>query len=226
MIVLGPHDVLVLDLDDTLYPERAYVRSGLEAVDRWVRARWGREGFLEAAWVCFQAGSRGVLFDDALGVLELEYLSLDIEAMVATYREHEPDIHLFPDAMRLLSRAPAPSSLALITDGAAVSQRRKIAALGLSRAIATIIVTDELGRDAWKPSVVPFERVGAATGTDPSRLTYLGDNLRKDFVGPNSLGWRTVRVLRDDGIHSAPDDLPIDYLPHITIRTLDDIAWR
>jgi len=198
VITLGPADVLVLDLDDTLYPEWTYVRSGLHFVDRWVHARWDRSGFFAAAWRSFTSGTRGRLFDDALATLGIEPSRSDITSMVATYREHQPDIALYPDAIRLLDRVPGNLRVALITDGAAASQRHKIAALGLDRRIKTIVVTDELGRHFWKPSLVPFERVASATGADYAQLVYVGDNVFKDFAAPNALGWRSVRVLRED----------------------------
>ena len=38
--------VIVFDLDDTLYLERDFVRSGFAAVDRWVSDRFAISGLL------------------------------------------------------------------------------------------------------------------------------------------------------------------------------------
>ena len=54
--------LFVFDLDDTLYPERDFVRSGFLAVDEQVRARLGREGFLKTARARFERGERGKIF--------------------------------------------------------------------------------------------------------------------------------------------------------------------
>ena len=36
-------DAILFDLDDTLYPEQEYVRSGMHAVAAWVHAQFGRD---------------------------------------------------------------------------------------------------------------------------------------------------------------------------------------
>jgi len=58
-------DVVVFDLDDTLYLERDYVRSGFRAVDAWLASR-GILGFFGEAWANFENGLRGKAFDRAL----------------------------------------------------------------------------------------------------------------------------------------------------------------
>jgi putative hydrolase of the HAD superfamily len=225
VILLETGVILVLDLDDTLYPERTYVRGGLLEVDRWVQASWGCTGFFDLAWRAFLSGARGRLFDEVLAELGIEPGPTSILTMVETYRNHEPAIGLYPDARRLLSRVPGLAELALITDGAAASQRRKIAALGLEHVVQHIVVTDELGRDSWKPSVIPFELVARATGAEPRRLAYLGDNVRKDFVAPNALGWQTIRVVRGDSVHADCEPESASHAAHRTIRSLDKITW-
>ena len=59
-------DVVVFDLDDTLYLERDYVRSGFRAVDAWLASR-GILGFFGEAWANFENGLRGKAFDRAPG---------------------------------------------------------------------------------------------------------------------------------------------------------------
>jgi len=44
---------IVLDLDDTLYLERDYVRSGFKAVDQWLRMHKSFNDFYEEAWRLF-----------------------------------------------------------------------------------------------------------------------------------------------------------------------------
>jgi len=53
----------VLDIDDTLYLERDYVRSGFCAVGRWLAEHQNVEDFFERAWALFEAGARGNIFD-------------------------------------------------------------------------------------------------------------------------------------------------------------------
>lgn len=192
---------LVLDLDDTLYPERDYVRSGFRAADGWLRGRRAREGFFAAAWTLFEAGRRGRIFDEALDQLGVPEAAALVPQLVDVYRAHEPEIALFPDAVALLDWAAGRHALAIITDGHAAVQRRKLRALGLEARVPEIVVTDELGRDCWKPHPAAFERVMRRFGGAPDGFIYVGDNPRKDFLAPKRLGWRTVRVRRPGGEH-------------------------
>ena len=59
----SPIRCVVFDLDDTLYLERDYVRSGFFAVGRYLEERHDLQGFESAAWQEFEAGRRGDIFD-------------------------------------------------------------------------------------------------------------------------------------------------------------------
>jgi hypothetical protein len=63
--------VIVLDIDDTLYLERDYIRSGLSAVSEWATDELGLSGLFDHAWSEFERGHRGDLFDRALRSLGL-----------------------------------------------------------------------------------------------------------------------------------------------------------
>jgi putative hydrolase of the HAD superfamily len=103
--------------------------------------------------------------------------------------------------------------LALLSDGLAEVQRRKLAALGLAGLFDEIVITDELGRDAWKPSKVGFERILGALDVEGQFAMYVSDNPHKDFAGPHRLGMRTVRIVRSctehgEALAPAPEHQP------------------
>ncbi len=150
-----PIHTVVFDLDDTLYLERDFVLSGFAAVDRWLSSARGVEGFGERAGRIFREGARGRIFDTVLAELGLHAAPAEVERLVAVYREHTPTVSLMPDAEAALAWAAEAFQLGLITDGCAAVQRRKICALGLEARIACRIVTDEWGRESWKPSPEP-----------------------------------------------------------------------
>ena len=58
--------VVTFDLDDTLYLERDFVRSGFAAVGAWLATERGVRGFEACAWRLFEAGRRGDIFDRVL----------------------------------------------------------------------------------------------------------------------------------------------------------------
>jgi putative hydrolase of the HAD superfamily len=195
--------VVIFDLDDTLFPEHAYVRRGFEAVGAEVRRRFGRTDFAALAWELFVSGLRGRVFDETLARLDLPADPSTVRALVEAYRAHDPNIVLYPDAQRLLRRLRAEVCVGLVSDGPLVSQRRKIEALGLASRLDPLILTDRWGRGYWKPHERAFRKVEAVTGCSAAACVYVGDNPAKDFLAPRKLGWRTVRVRRIDGEHAG-----------------------
>lgn len=199
---------IVLDLDDTLYLEHHYVRSGIVAVGDWMRKRHGVDDFASTAQALWNDGQRGRLFDATLRQLGLAPERTLVEAMIVTYRAHRPDIVLESDAAAFLA-TPPDSRLALITDGPPVSQLRKIEALGLDRAgIEPLIRTGVWGEGYGKPHLRAFRMVEARHGRSGDRLIYVADNPAKDFLGPRELGWRTVQIDRIGAVHprTAPSE--------------------
>jgi putative hydrolase of the HAD superfamily len=193
---------VVLDVDDTLYLERSYVRSGFDAVGQLLRDRHGLEGVARTLWSGFEAGVRRKAFDLALAHHGVEPDAELVAALVGCYRHHRPAIELLPDAARLLRRLGSRAAAA-ITDGPAPSQRAKVEALGLVRWLDPIVVTGELG-DGWaKPSPAAFRHVEEVLGVGPGRCWYVGDNPMKDFVAPLDRGWSAVRIRRPGSLHAG-----------------------
>jgi putative hydrolase of the HAD superfamily len=114
-----------------------------------------------------------------------------------------PRIALADDARACLERLAGRAAVAGISDGPPESQRAKVEALQLSRWLTPIVFTAELGLGYGKPHPRAFEIVAAACGVRADECAYVADNPAKDFAGPASLGWRTVRVRRPGGLHSA-----------------------
>lgn len=194
---------VVFDIDDTLYLERDYVRSGFLAVEGVVAERFGASGFAERAWAAFERGIRGTIFNEALDQCGVAATSADIAELVAAYREHLPSVALLDDAEACLASLAGSFALAAISDGPLASQRNKAAALGLSRWCDPVVLTATLGPGCGKPNPAAFELVEQATGFRREQCVYIADNPAKDFQGPRALGWRTVRVRRPLGLHFA-----------------------
>lgn len=215
----------VLDLDDTLYLERDYVRSGFTAVDRLAVERVGIHGFGDACWRSFVDGDRGRIFD---AVLQSRYGIIDADlvgALVRAYRTHNPLIVLAPDADRFLHQARGLRlPLALITDGPQDSQRAKIDALGLERIFSPVVVTAELGEGKSKPHPAAFELVQSILDAK-NRFVYIADNPNKDFLTPNHLGWISIRVQRPGGLYSRANEPTPQHAPQHCVASLDDV-WR
>jgi putative hydrolase of the HAD superfamily len=206
-----PRLCLVFDIDDTLYLERDYVRSGFEAAGLYAKYEYGIGGLSTACWSLFQAGVRGDTFDRALAVLGVTPPPGLVSELIAIYRAHRPDIELRDDAAACLARWRERAFLGIVTDGSAISQRAKIEALKLDALVDLIVVTAELGRAYAKPAPGAFALFETASGLRGSACVYVADNPAKDFAGPHRLGWRTVRVRRHESLHAdVPSGRDVD----------------
>lgn len=224
---------IVLDLDDTLYLEETYVRSGIAWVSNWLEREAGLSGFQAEAETLRRMGVRERLFDRALARLGFVPRPAFVDTLVALYRAHPPSITLAADAEAFLATDHG-FALALITDGYAVAQRAKIAALGLHRfAIRPIICTDEWGPGYWKPHIRAFEAVEAGCAGACDGFVYVADNPAKDFLAPRKLGWRTVQIDRPGAVHPRihPDaghqaDMRIASFDELTGACIEQLARR
>ena len=192
----------VVDIDDTLYLERDYVRSGFCAVGRWLAENRNVKDFFERAWALFESGARGNVFDTVLEDLGIFDEDL-IKQLVNIYRAHYPDISLQDDAMEFLEKHNR-DDLAIISDGYASAQWAKIRALNLEQYVDKIIVTDDWGKEFWKPN--PRAYILAQGKRSPEECVYIADNPLKDFDVPTKLGWApSFRIRRKESLHYKID---------------------
>jgi putative hydrolase of the HAD superfamily len=205
---------VVFDIDDTLYLERDYVFSGFAAVGVWARTWLGVPDFGERCRQAHEAGTRGSVFNRVLEDCGVAPSQEVVGALVALYRSHVPNIRLCEDAREALLEVSARRPIAVITDGPAISQSRKVEALGLGRFADPIYLTELQGPGCSKPSPVVFRKVEEAIPA--KRYVYIADNPAKDFHAPRALGWKSIRVRRPGGLHFAidnPDASPDAELP-------------
>jgi len=201
---------VLLDLDDTLYPEREFARGGFRAAAAVLAERLSRSAdeLFESLWHAFERGVRGSIFDTVLAELNVLYDDALIAELVRAYRSHEPQLRLFEDADRLLELLWPRYGIGLLTDGIAEMQRRKVKSLGLQHRVEAIVYSDDFGREHWKPSPIPYLELLRKMLVDPSRAVYVGDNPKKDFIGARRLGLQTIRIRRPDTEHGHLDAQP------------------
>lgn len=186
---------VIFDLDDTLYSEKQYVRSGYKAVAKLL----GDEALADRLWTYFENGKPAI--DELLN--ELGCMGRKEECLEA-YREQIPEITLYDGVVDLILELKSKGiKVGIITDGRVSGQKRKLQALGLDKLINDIIITDELGGTQFrKPCDIAFRIMQCRWGIPFEQIIYVGDNPTKDFQACRQLGMRWTYFRNENGLYS------------------------
>jgi len=181
-------------MDDTLYPENAFVMSGFKAVSKFVASEFGvgRDIFFSFLKTSFDKNGRGSNFNDAIDEFGLDTNILP--AMVQVYRRHSPDIHVRQDIKRFLLHLSQRFKLCLITDGWVDVQKEKVKALGLEQLFHKILFSQKDGLEYAKPHPRFFEDALDYFGMLPEHAIIIGDDVNKDIAGGKNIGMKTFQV--------------------------------
>lgn len=213
---------VVFDLDDTLFAERDFVLSGFHAVAERTCASLGlapESGFRELKQL-HDAGVRGTTFDRWLSRHDVTRHPAEL---VEIYRTHRPTIQLFPEIGPLLNRLQSHCRLGIVSDGYSAVQHRKVEALGIGDSFTAIIISDDLGRAHWKPSMLPFTEVLRQLGVAPREAVYVADNPLKDFYGPRAIGMASIWSRHCDGDYCRLSPPTLAYAPDHTVDSVEQL---
>lgn len=205
---------VIFDLDDTLYSEKAYVKSGYEKIADYL----GNKAYAERLYQYFEAGKPAI--DELLAEISR---TDEKERVLKIYREQIPDIKLYDDVIPTFNRLKEKEiKIGVITDGRPDGQRNKLKALELCEMIDDFIITDELGGPQFrKPCDIAFRIMRTRWNMRFEDITYVGDNPAKDFQAPIQLGMSGVYFDNKDGIYAREYDF---YGMGITrIRSLSEL---
>jgi len=121
---------VIFDLDDTLYDEIEYCKSGFTTVAEFLTNLSGEqsaERIFGIIWKHFAAGNHTKTFDAALDELVIDYDDNLVNELVRIYRNHIPNIELPQDSRDVLDRLSI--KYTLLTDGFLPAQRLKVQAI-------------------------------------------------------------------------------------------------
>lgn len=193
---MASHGVL-FDLDDTLYDELSFVHGAMAEVAKFLAPIVGgdADGVCGQLLIELARSGRGQVFDAV--VAELGLPDRLVPTLVYVYRSARPPIKLFGDARPLLDRLSQQRiSTGVLTDGNGMVQSAKVHLLGLHSLLDVVVFTDAIGRGAPKPDPLGFEIACDLFGMPPERVTYVANDLRKDYAGPRKLGMHSIHVAR------------------------------
>ena len=152
--------------------------EGLSALREWI----DQSGFRGNAWR-----------------LALAELGVDDEPLANHLAEHLVEVRqeyhvAYPEARPVLEALGGRCRLGLLTNGAPLIQRAKLAATGLADYFDSVIVSGEVG--VGKPDAKVFELMLMSLGAEASKAIMIGNSLRSDVGGAKNAGIRSVWVNR------------------------------
>jgi putative hydrolase of the HAD superfamily len=189
--------ILVLDLDDTLYKEADYVLSGIEHTVSLIK-KIKNIDLIDKLLEFHHSQPKGDFLEFACIAAALPASAK--ESLLWSYRTHLPNIHLSDITRHWLTTSRKNyHAVAILTDGRSVTQRLKLAALGLTD--FPVYISEEWNSE--KPHLKRFLAIQERWKN--KNYIYIGDNLKKDFIAPKELGWITIG-LQDDGRNIHPQN--------------------
>lgn len=213
-IKVDARTVIVFDLDDTLYNEMEYLRSAYSEIAKSLDSENWRPLFARMY----------SLFRSAADVFEFVSTTYQVDKseLLNTYRTHTPTLHLFDGVLETMTQIKAKKGkIGIITDGRKTTQRAKLKALGITDRMDKIVISEEVGSE--KPDERNYRSIEEAFPN--CTYLYMADNLRKDFIAPNKLGWKTLGLI-DNGLnmhfdgHSYFDEV---HRPQDFVTSFEDI---
>ncbi len=190
---------IVLDLDDTIYKEVNFVKSGFKAIIKKYADHHQHDKLINMMMSVWINGG------NAINTL-LEFLNINdipIQEPLNIYHNHFPEIDLPEDSNLFFQKAISREvKLGLITDGRTITQRNKLLALGIDKLFKKVVISEDFGSE--KPSILNYQ---IFEETFPEhRFSYIGDNTKKDFIAPAKLGWK-MYCIKDDNTNIHKQDL-------------------
>ncbi|WP_051291629.1 HAD family hydrolase [Fictibacillus gelatini] len=190
---------VIFDLDDTLISEKKYIESGYRHISKLLSIRLDKDEIElnELLTELFNQSPTNV-FNRLLDKLGISYTKNEILELVEEYRNHFPSIDFFDDVSPCLKVLKEKGlKLGIITDGYTNAQRQKLKAIKAFDYFDEIIITDELGREFWKPHPKAFEIIKDKLCVEFNEMIYVGDNPEKDFYIGNLYPIKTIRIFRE-----------------------------
>lgn len=211
---------ILFDLDDTLYPYRAFVDSGFRAVARAVESIRGVPASVTIR-VLRRArldGHRGAELQRLCAVCFLP------DAMVHTLHrllvDHEPALRLPSASRTVLARLRPDWRIGVLTNGDPSVQRRKVRALGLDALVDAVVCANEHGDGIGKPDPQAFAAALDRLGGQPQTTVFVGNDPEADIAGAAAAGLLTIHVRRA-GAPAADGDVCLS-----TLRAVPEAAAR
>lgn len=194
------YDVIGFDMDGTLYNEINYIEEVyaniaqqiaqytdfvVEDIYNWMLERWIEKG-----------SSYPYIFSETLSEFSIQNRFFSVENCLTIYRNHEPNLSLESQVVKVLQTIQEEKPLFLVTDGHYGLQKRKFASLKLSDWFLdeNVVFTGKFGASYYKPNTKVIDYIECLKNDDTSVL-FLGDRKIDEEFAANA-NFSFIRVSR------------------------------
>lgn len=234
--------VVLFDLDDTLFAHRAAVSAGIQRFATQLGEPYGTMAAVDlvALWHDLEEqhyhsylagrldfeGQRRARARDFAARHAVALSDAEASTWFSDYFEHYVAAwSLHHDALRCLDALEAEIPgvrFGLITNGDLAFQRRKVEAVGLDARMEHLVASGEVG--VAKPDARIFEAACSAFDVPPMQAVYVGDRLRTDAIGAARAGLTGVWLNRRGDVPPADDAAEAASVGVIELTTLDQLV--
>ena len=216
-----PIHAVIFDLDDTLYEESTYYACGFRHAAAFLSSKGlGTKQSNYRLFTDLHNEIRAQVFDRAL--MQLDGPRELAAGLLRAFYAAPLALSVPPTTTKTLLSLASEYRLGLITDGHAHVQARKLESLEIKHHFQSILITDEFGRDFWKPNPAAFAHCCHMLSTTPQSTVFVGDNPERDIAGAVKAGLLAIR-LRTPGRYfseTASDPTP----PFCEITELEELV--
>ncbi len=195
-------EAVLFALDDRLYPESQYRRSGLRHVAQVL-------------------GNPEHIFD----MLEEFYrqtgdpIKQIVNLLLAEYHSHMPEISPYPDVVPVLRELSKEYRLGLVTSNTTGAQQIKIEKLEIASWFDHITIATH---PHVKPTRRPYLDTLEALGVEARKAVFVGDDPDTDLLGAHRVGMKSILVVRKDADGIEPP-FPLGSQPAAIIGSLSEL---
>jgi|688.fasta_scaffold630259_1 putative hydrolase of the HAD superfamily len=219
-------NLVIIDLDDTIYSEYDFVQSGFRHVAENISVFVNYSvTFLVRKMNDFYIHDRKTVFNQLINSLKIED-HITLEKCIELYKFHSPTIKPYEDFYefcKVLEKLNI--SLVLLTDGDVIQQKNKVLSLGIEKFFKKIYFSDSYGIDYRKPNVKIYLEILNDHRLNVNEILAIGDNPTKDFLCIKTLGINALQILRPNAIYANSFPYCDNVRPVRIIKSLTEIKF-
>jgi len=215
-LIINKQTCIVFDLDDTLYKEVEFLKSAYRHISTLLLPYTGSDIY-EMMIDLYTTGK------NTLDLIKEKFdFPYSVKELVHEYRYHSPKLTISEEVLLLLKHSKEKAGkVGLLTDGRSITQRNKIESLGIASYFDDIRISEETGCEKPAEGCFTFFQYKYPY---LQHFVYIADNIKKDFITANKLGWQTCGLRMNEwNIHKQDLNLESCYHPLMWIANISEL---